>query len=42
MISFTEPAVKSVARRDTLLPKLILGELRVKDAEKFINWWGES
>jgi type I restriction enzyme S subunit len=25
------------ALRDTLLPKLISGELRVKDAERFVN-----
>lgn len=26
--------------RDTLLPKLLSGELRIKDAEKMIEEWG--
>jgi type I restriction enzyme S subunit len=30
------------ALRDTLLPKLISGELRVKDAERFLRCRGES
>ncbi len=29
------------ALRNTLLPKLISGELRVKDAEQFLNRRGE-
>jgi len=28
---------KSSALRDTLLPKLISGEIRVKDAERFLK-----
>jgi len=34
-VSFIESRTH-VALRDTLLPKLISGELRVKDAEKFL------
>jgi len=40
---FTESTIESgkfyvsATLRDTLLPKLIAGELRVKDAERFIN-----
>ena len=32
---FTESVAELVALRDTLLPKLISGELRVKDAGRF-------
>ena len=35
-----ESAIGSVALRDTLLPKLISGELRVKDAERFLKTRG--
>lgn len=35
--AFTESTVESAALRDTLLPKLISGELRVKDAEAMIK-----
>jgi len=34
---FTKSTVGSAALRDTLLPKLISGELRVKDAEKIVG-----
>jgi hypothetical protein len=34
-IGITESTVELAALRDTLLPKLIYGELRVKDAEAF-------
>ena len=34
---FTESTVESVALRDALLPKLIRGEIRVKDAERFLK-----
>jgi len=34
---FTESTVESAALRDTLLPKLISGEIRVKDAERFLK-----
>ena len=34
---FTESTVESAALRDALLPKLISGELGVKDAEKFME-----
>jgi len=30
------PNTESVALRDALLPKLIRGEIRVKDAERFL------
>ncbi len=33
--TFTESPVEDTALRDTLLPKLISGDLRVRDAEKF-------
>ena len=34
---FTESNVESSALRDALLPKLISGEIRVKDAERFLE-----
>jgi len=34
--AFTESTVESAALRDALLPKLISGEIRVKDAEQFL------
>lgn len=34
---FTESTVEPAALRDTLLPKLISGEIRVKDAERFLK-----
>jgi hypothetical protein len=34
---FTESAVEQAALRDALLPKLISGEIRVKDAERFLE-----
>jgi len=34
--AFTESIVESAALRDSLLPKLIRGEIRVKDAERFL------
>jgi type I restriction enzyme S subunit len=34
---FTESTVESAALRDALLPKLISGEIRVKDAERFLK-----
>jgi hypothetical protein len=37
---FTESVVEEAALRDTLLPKLISGELRVKDAERFVDGVG--
>lgn len=37
MTGFTESAVEQAALRDALLPKLISGELRVKDAERFFG-----
>jgi len=36
----TELFVTSAAIRDTLLPKLISGEIRVKDAERFLKGRG--
>jgi type I restriction enzyme S subunit len=36
MTLFTESTVQFAALRDTLLPKLISGELRVKDVERFL------
>jgi hypothetical protein len=42
MFVFIRYIIELAALRDTLLPKLISDELRVKDAEKFINWRGES
>jgi len=35
--AFTESAVEQAALRDALLPKLISGEIRVKDAERFLK-----
>jgi len=35
--AFTESTVESGALRDALLPKLIRGEIRVKDAERFLK-----
>ena len=32
-----ESIVESAALRDALLPKLICGEIRVKDAERFLK-----
>ena len=37
MSFITESLVEDATLRDTLLPKLISGELRVKDAERFIG-----
>jgi hypothetical protein len=34
---FSESTPKSAALRDALLPKLISGEVRVKDAERFLE-----
>lgn len=34
---FTESVVEEAALRDTLLPKLIFGEIRVKDAEWIVE-----
>jgi len=36
MTPLTESTVESATLRDTLLPKLIRGEIRVKDAERFL------
>jgi len=33
----TKLAIAQTVFRDTLLPKLISGEIRVKDAEKFLK-----
>ena len=35
--AFTESTVESAALRDALLPKLMSGEIRIKEAEKFIG-----
>jgi hypothetical protein len=35
--SFTEFVVEDAAQRDTLLPKLISGELRIQDANRVID-----
>jgi len=35
--AFTESTVESAALRDALLPKLNSGEIRVKDAERFLK-----
>jgi type I restriction enzyme S subunit len=35
--AFTESTVESATLRDALPPKLISGELRVKDAERFLK-----
>jgi hypothetical protein len=35
--TFTESPVEDAALRDTLLPKLISGELRVQDAQRFVG-----
>jgi hypothetical protein len=35
--AFTESTVESSALRDALLPKLIRGEIRVKDVERFLK-----
>ena len=37
MTTFTESTVESAALRDALLPKLISGELRVKNIEEMIG-----
>lgn len=37
MRAFTESIVEDVAVNETLLPKLISGELRVKDAERIVE-----
>jgi len=37
MKSIIKSAVEYAALRDTLLPKLISGEIRVKDAERFLK-----
>lgn len=34
---FTESIVEAAALRDALLPKLISGEIRIKDAERFLK-----
>jgi len=36
----TETTFQSAALRDAMLPKLISGEIRVKDAEKFLKEGG--
>jgi hypothetical protein len=35
--AFAESTVESAALRDALLPKLIRGEIRMKDAEQFLK-----
>jgi hypothetical protein len=35
-----ESTVESAALRDVLLPKLIRGEIRVKEAERFVQDFG--
>lgn len=35
--TFTESIVEEAALRDTLLPKLISGEIRVKDAARYVE-----
>lgn len=35
--NFSESIIEPAALRDALLPKLISGELRVKDAEQYLN-----
>jgi len=35
--AFPESTVESASLRDALLPKLISGALRVKDAERFLK-----
>jgi len=42
MSAFSESIIEKFALRDTLLPKLISGVLRVKDAERFLKRMGES
>jgi len=37
LTGFTEATVEPAALRDALLPKLISGEIRVKDAERFLK-----
>jgi type I restriction enzyme S subunit len=37
MSDITESVIEDATLRDTLLPKLISGEVRVKDAEGFIR-----
>ena len=37
MTTFTASTVESAQLRDALLPKLISGELRVKDAERIVG-----
>ncbi len=37
MTLLTESTVQFAALRDTLLPKLIRGEIRVKDAERILG-----
>lgn len=34
---FSKSTVEGAALRDALLPKLIRGEIRVKDAERFLE-----
>jgi hypothetical protein len=35
--TFTESPIELAALRDMLLPKLISGELRVRDAQRFVG-----
>ena len=37
MTGFTESAVEQAALRDALLPMLISGEIRVREAERFLK-----
>jgi len=37
MTVFYTPNTESAALRDALLPKLIRGEIRMKDAERFLK-----
>ena len=37
MTPLIESTVESAALRDALLPKLIRGEIRVRDAERFLK-----
>lgn len=40
MHTLTESTTEAAALRDALLPKLICGELRVRDAERFLKTRG--
>jgi|GEM_PF-1543176 type I restriction enzyme S subunit len=37
MMTFNESTAEFAALRDALLPKLISGELRLKDSERFLE-----